>query len=61
TTVFGQVDTPVYYKLGARIPFNSWGLVLTQQYTSANMEVASANKNVALGGVSTLIGRYYGF
>ena len=61
TTVFGQVDTTVYYKLGARIPFNSWGLVLTQQFTSANMEVASANKNVALGGVSTLFGLYYGF
>ena len=61
STIFGQVDTPLYYKLGARIPLNSWGLVFLQQYTSADMEVASSNRKIALGGISTLFGLYYGF
>ena len=61
STIFGQVDTPLYYKLGARIPLNSWGLVFLQQYTSADMEVASSNRQIALGGISTLFGLYYGF
>jgi hypothetical protein len=60
-TIFGQVDTPFYYKLGARIPFNSWGIVILQQFISADLEVSSANENIALGGVSTLYGLYYGF
>ena len=61
STIFGQVDTPFYYKLGARIPFNSWGIVILQQFISADLEVASANENVALGGVSSLFGLYYSF
>ena len=61
STIFGQVDTPLYYKFGARIPLNSWGLVFLQQYTSADMEVASSNRQIALGGISTLFGLYYGF
>ena len=61
STIFGQVDTPFYYKLGARIPFNSWGIVILQQFISADLEVASANEDVALGGVSSLFGIYYGF
>lgn len=61
STVFGQVDSPFYYKLGFRIPFNSWGLMLTQQYISADMEVATENKPLSLGGTATLFGAYYGF
>ena len=61
STIFGQVDTPLYYKLGARIPLNSWGIVFSQQFISADLDVASSNKHIALGGTSTLFGLYYGF
>ena len=61
STIFGQVDTPLYYKLGARIPLNSWGIVFLQQFISADLDVASSNKHIALGGTSTLFGLYYGF
>ncbi|MGY8697921.1 MAG: hypothetical protein ACKVIP_04520, partial [bacterium] len=43
-TVFGQVDDPFFYKLGVRIPFNEMGIVLTQQYISADINVATEDK-----------------
>ena len=61
STIFGQVDTPLYYKIGFRIPFNSWGIIFTQQFISADMLVASENNKVSLGGTATLFGVYYGF
>ena len=61
STIFGQVDMPLYYKIGFRIPFNSWGIIFTQQFISADMLVASENKRVSLGGTATLFGAYYGF
>ena len=59
--VFGQVETPLYYKLGFRIPFNSWGILATQQYTTADMSVPTENKTLSLGGSTTLFGVYIGF
>ena len=60
-TVFGQVDKPFYYKFGVRIPLNGIGIVLTQQYTSANIIVATENKPLSLGGTASLFGLYYTF
>ena len=60
-TVFGQVDKPFFYKFGVRIPLNGIGLVLTQQYISADLDVATENKPLSLGGVATFIGLYYTF
>ena len=60
-TVFGQVDNPFYYKFGVRIPFNGLGIILTQQYTSADFQVATENKRLSLGGTASFIGFYYGF
>ena len=60
-TVFGQVETPLYYKFGLRIPFNSWGIIATQQYTTADMTVPTENKTLSLGGSTTLFGVYIGF
>ena len=60
-TVFGQVDKPIYYKFGVRIPINGLGIIITQQYISANFQVATENKPLALGGTATFIGLYYGF
>ena len=61
STVFGQVDSPFYYKIGFRVPFNSWGLIATQQYISADMEVTTENKPLSLGGSASLFGFYYGY
>ena len=58
-TVFGQVDKPFYYKIGARIPFNGFGIVFSKKYISANMQVATENKNLSLGGVGTFLGIYF--
>ena len=60
-TVFGQVDNPFYYKFGVRIPLNGLGIILTQQYISANFDVSTENKPLSLGGTATFIGLYYGF
>ena len=60
-TVFGQVDNPFYYKFGVRIPFNGLGIIFTQQYTSADFQVATENKRLSLGGTASFIGFYYGF
>ena len=60
-TVFGQVDKPFYYKFGVRIPINGLGIILTQQYISANIDVSTENKPISLGGTATFIGLYYGF
>ena len=60
-TVFGQVDKPFYYKFGVRIPLNGLGIILTQQYISANFDVSTENKPLSLGGTATFIGLYYGF
>ena len=60
-TVFGQVDKPFYYKFGARIPFNGMGFIITQQYISADIEVATVNKPLSLGGSATLLGMYTSF
>jgi hypothetical protein len=60
-TVFGQVDKPFYYKFGVRIPLNGLGIILTQQYISANFDVSTENKPISLGGTATFIGLYYGF
>ena len=60
-TVFGQVDKPFYYKFGVRIPINGLGIIFTQQYISANFQVATENKPFSLGGTATFVGLYYGF
>ena len=60
-TVFGQVDKPFYYKFGARIPINGLGIILTQQYISADFDVSTENKPLSLGGTATFFGLYYGF
>ena len=60
-TVFGQVNKPFYYKFGVRIPLNGLGLILTQQYISADFDVSTENKPLSLGGTATFIGLYYGF
>jgi len=60
-TVFGQVDNPFYYKFGVRIPFNGLGIIFTQQYTSADFQVATENKRLSLGGTASFVGFYYGF
>ena len=60
-TVFGQVDDPFFYKLGVRIPFNEMGIVLTQQYISADINVATEDKPLSLGGTASFIGLYYSF
>jgi len=60
-TVFGQVDKPFYYKFGVRIPLNGLGIILTQQYISANFDVSTEKKPLSLGGTATFIGLYYGF
>lgn len=60
-TVFGQVDKPFYYKFGARIPFNRFGFIITQQYISADIEVATVSKPLSLGGSATLLGIYTSF
>ena len=60
-TVFGQVDKPFYYKFGVRIPINGLGIILTQQYISADFDVSTENKPLSLGGTATFIGLYYGF
>jgi len=60
-TTFGQVDKPFYYKFGVRIPLNGLGIILTQQYISANFDVSTENKPLSLGGTATFIGIYYGF
>ena len=60
-TVFGQVDKPFYYKFGVRIPLNGLGIILTQQYISANFDVSTENKPLSLGGTATFFGLYYGF
>ena len=60
-TVFGQVDKPFYYKFGVRIPLNGLGIILTQQYISADFQVATENKRLSLGGTASFIGFYYGF
>ena len=60
-TIFGQVDKPFYYKFGVRIPLNGLGIILTQQYISANFDVSTENKPLSLGGTVTFIGLYYGF
>ena len=58
-TVFDQVDRPFFYKFGFRIPFNGFGILITQQYISANMHVDSENKYLPLGGTGTFIGIFY--
>jgi hypothetical protein len=60
-TLFGQVDKPFYYKFGVRIPLNGLGIILTQQYISADFDVSTENKPLSLGGTATFIGLYYGF
>ena len=60
-TVFDQVDRPIYYKFGVRIPFNGFGLLITQNYISANMHVDSENKHLSLGGTGTFLGIFYSF
>ena len=60
-TIFGQVDNTFYYKFGVRIPFNGFGIVFTQQYTSADFQVPTEDKPLSLGGTASFIGFYYGF
>ena len=60
-TVFGQVDKPFFYKFGVRIPLNGMGIVLTQQYISADLKVATENQSLSLGGTASFIGLYYAF
>ena len=60
-TIFGQVDNPYYYKFGVRIPFNGLGIIFTQQYTSADFQVATENKRLSLGGTASFVGFYCGF
>ena len=60
-TVFGQVDNPLFYKFGVRIPFNGIGIILTQQYISADIIIATEDEPLSLGGIGTFIGIYYGF
>lgn len=60
-TVFGQVDKPFFYKFGMRIPLNGMGIVLTQQYISADLKVATENKSLSLGGTASFVGFYYAF
>ena len=60
-TVFGQVDKPFYYKFGVRIPLYGLGIILTQQYISANFDVSTENKPLSLGGTATFFGLYFGF
>ena len=61
STFFGQATDPLYYKLGVRIPFGSWGVLLTQQAISAPLRAPTEEKDLELGGVSNLIGLYWGF
>ena len=58
-TVFDQVDKPFYYKFGVRIPFNGFGLLITQNFISANMHVYTENKQLPLGGKGTFLGIFY--
>ncbi len=58
-TVFDQVDKPFYYKFGVRIPFNGFGLLISQNYISANMHVNSENKHLPLGGKGTFLGIFF--
>jgi hypothetical protein len=37
------------------------GLVFTQQYISVDLEVATENKPLSLGGTASFIGLYYAF
>jgi hypothetical protein len=60
-TVFGQVDNPIFYKYGFRIPFNGIGVIFTQQYISADIIIATEDEPLSLGGTVTFIGLYYGF
>ena len=46
-TVFGQVDKPFYYKFGVRIPLNGLGIILTQQYISADFDVPQSSASGA--------------
>ena len=61
STFFGQATSPVYYHLGVRIPFGSWGFFLNQQATSAPLLAPTEAKVLELGGVSSLLGLYWGF
>ena len=58
-TVFDQVDRPFFYKFGVRIPFNGFGLLITQHYISANMYVESEKEYLSLGGTGTFLGIFY--
>ena len=61
STFFGQASSPLYYNLGVRIPFGSWGVFLNQQATSALLRAPMEEKDLELGGVSNLLGVYWGF
>jgi hypothetical protein len=37
------------------------GIVLTQQYISADLKVATENKFLSLGGTASFVGVYYAF
>jgi hypothetical protein len=37
------------------------GIVLTQQYISADINVATEDKPISLGGTASFIGLYYSF
>jgi hypothetical protein len=61
SSFFGQATSPVYYNLGVRIPFGSWGVFLNQQAISAPLLAPTEAKVLELGGVSSLLGLYWGF
>jgi len=61
STFFGQAASPAYYNLGVRIPFGSWGVFLNQQSISAPLRAPTEERDLELGGVSNLLGVYWGF
>ncbi len=61
SSFFEQASSPLYYNLGVRIPFGSWGVLLTQQAISAPLRTPTEEKDFELGGVSRLLGLYWGF
>lgn len=61
TVVFGEVLEPYYYKWGVRFPSGKYGVMLSQYYIRAPLNVESRNKTLELGGVGTFVGFYLGF
>ncbi|MGK5092599.1 hypothetical protein WDW89_11380 [Deltaproteobacteria bacterium TL4] len=55
------VPLTLYYKLGVRIPFESWGIMASQYVIYAPLVIATENKNLNLGETTFLLGAYLAF